>query len=87
MKRLSAECKARIYAERLDAIRARGAGSRPQRAPRQVAIEFRTDFLLALPELRRELERACTGDLPQLNIEGYDPLALPDFSGRRRRSA
>jgi hypothetical protein len=85
--RLSADCKKRIYEERKAAMRARGAGSRPQHKPRQVAIEFRQDFLLALPEMRREFKRACTGDLPLLNVEGTDMLALPDFPGRRRRSA
>jgi hypothetical protein len=86
--RLSAPCKARIYEERKAAMRSRGAGSRPQeRPPRHIPVELRTDFVLAYPEMKAELARACTGNLPLLNVEGTDLLALPDFPGRRQKTA
>jgi hypothetical protein len=48
------------------------------RRPRYVAPQFRTDFLLALPEMRRELERACAYD-GAIFVESADPAFIPSW--------
>lgn len=89
LRRLCEDCKKRRLEARLEAIRSRGAASRPPRQykPRHVPCELRTDFLLALPSMRVELARQCAGEVPLPHIEGSDPLELPEFMGRRQRSA
>jgi hypothetical protein len=76
LRRLCVDCKQLRLEARLETMRSRGAGSRPPRPPRKAPFTLRTDFLLALPELRRELERALTVFDPLPHIEGSDPLDL-----------
>jgi hypothetical protein len=59
---------------------------KPQPMPTRKQPIHRTDFLLALPEMRRELQRQCqeAGTMRQ-DYMGGDPLSIP--AGPRRRSA
>lgn len=60
----------------------------PRPEPKYKPI-FRPDFLLALPELRRELARFDAQPIRHYNIEGRDPadINLPSLKRPRRRVA
>lgn len=48
---------------------------------------FRTDFLLALPEMRREYERVLLAADASIFVPSFDPTEIPVSTHRRRKSA
>lgn len=46
---------------------------------------YRTDFLLALPQMRAELARAVSGE-KSIHVERTDPTEIPNHRGRGYRN-
>lgn len=81
-RRDCADCKRRKHEQKLAAKRRDRPGCRHRHVARQAEVAFRSDFLLALPEMRRELARVCqTGTRMRQDIYGEPADELP---GRRR---
>lgn len=91
MRRTCDECKRANYQRRVEEKRTEqpwrwtnGRLTRPRRKGKPKPVQLPTDFLLALPEMRRELERQCQDfGVMRRDFGAADLLELP-ATGRRR---
>jgi hypothetical protein len=89
LHRKCADCKLRRYKAKLERNRAEASSApTPRRKPRHIPVEFRPDFLLAFPEMKAELARACIEGIAfKVGARALDDFTLTSLQQPRRRSA